>query len=141
MLLAYAPRSLQTLYHWDLPLTLHKRYGGWLNKEAIVPDFVRYARLCFERYGDRVKHWLTLNEPFVTAVHGYSNGCFAPGHRSNTEPWTVGHSLLVSHAHAAKIYHDEFKHQKGEVGITLNGDWAEPWDQTPESKLSLSESA
>lgn len=56
------------------------------------------------------------------------------GHISNTEPWIVGHSLLVAHAHAAHVYHSEFAPtQKGVIGITLNGDWAEPYDDSPEN--------
>ncbi|WOO77170.1 Beta-glucosidase 1B [Vanrija pseudolonga] len=123
-----------TLYHWDLPLELHKRYGGLLNKERFIPDYLRYARLCFERYGDRVKHWLTFNEPWVVAIHGFHNGVMAPGHKSNTEPWVAGHTILVAHAHAAKTYQREYQpSQHGTIGITLNGDWAEPWDQSPEN--------
>jgi beta-glucosidase len=49
-----------------------------LNKEKIVPDFKNYAKLCFERFGDRVQHWLTLNEPWVIAVLGHGQGAFAP---------------------------------------------------------------
>lgn len=89
----------------------------------------------FERYGDRVQHWLTFNEPYVVSIHGHALGVFAPGHVSNTEPWIVAHSLLVAHAHAAKVYHTEFAPtQKGVIGITLNGDWPEPFDDKPESE-------
>lgn len=63
---------------WDLPLELYKRYGGWLNKERSTEDFVRYARLCFERYGDRVQNWITFNEPWVVASLGHAVGAFAP---------------------------------------------------------------
>lgn len=63
---------------WDLPQGLHERYGGWLNKDEVVADYVRYARVCFERLGDRVKHWLTFNEPWCIAGHGYGYGQFAP---------------------------------------------------------------
>lgn len=63
---------------WDLPESLYHRYGGFMNKEEVVKDFTRYARVCFEAFGDRVKHWLTLNEPWCSASLGYSAGQFAP---------------------------------------------------------------
>ncbi|WVF68282.1 hypothetical protein IAT40_003047 [Kwoniella sp. CBS 6097] len=123
-----------TLFHWDLPLELFDRYGGWMDKASIVRDFTRYAKVCYESFGDRVKHWLTLNEPWCSAVHGHGNGQFAPGHVSNTEPWIVGHNLILGHAHAAKLYINEFKAtQGGTIGITLNGDWCEPYDDKPEN--------
>lgn len=49
-----------------------------MNKEESVKDFMRYSRLCFERFGDRVSHWLTFNEPWCVACLGYSTGSFAP---------------------------------------------------------------
>ncbi|KAI0073536.1 beta-glucosidase 1B [Panus rudis PR-1116 ss-1] len=133
-----------TLYHWDLPQALHDRYLGWLNKDEIVQDYVRYARVCFERFGDRVKHWLTMNEPWCISILGYGRGVFAPGrssdrHRSpegdsSTEPWIVGHSVILAHAYAVKLYREEFKaKQGGQIGITLNGDWAMPYDDSPEN--------
>ena len=153
---------MQTLYHWDLPQALHDRYGGWLNKEEITQDYARYARVCFESFGDRVKHWLTHNEPWCVAILGYGRGVFAPGRSSDrvrspdpidpsavhpllatggdssTEPWIAGHSLILSHAHAVKIYREEFKsQQKGEIGITLNGDMSIPWDDSEERRYYL----
>ncbi|KAG8851643.1 Beta-glucosidase 1B [Tulasnella sp. 330] len=147
-----------TLYHWDLPQALHDRYGGWLNKEEITQDYARYAKVCFERFGDRVKHWLTLNEPWCVAVLGYAKGVFAPGRSSDrvrspdpvdpskvhpllrtggdssTEPYIVAHNLILSHAHAVKVYREQFKgHQHGQIGITLNGDWYMPYDDKPEN--------
>lgn len=133
-----------TLYHWDLPQELHDRYGGWLNKDEIVQDYVNYARICFQSFGDRVKHWLTLNEPWCVAVLGYGRGVFAPGRcsdrnrsqegDSSTEPWIVAHNLILSHASAVKVYRDEFKPtQQGQIGITLNGDWEVPYDNSPEN--------
>ncbi|KFY16650.1 hypothetical protein V492_01178 [Pseudogymnoascus sp. VKM F-4246] len=128
-----------TLFHWDTPQALEERYGGLLNQEAYTPDFVRYARVCFERLGDRVKHWITYNEPGVYTLAGYAAGVHAPARSSfrdrntegdsSTEPFTVGHTELVSHGHVAKIYREEFKpSQKGMIGITLHGNFSEPWD-------------
>ncbi|KAJ6601188.1 beta-glucosidase [Mycena vulgaris] len=133
-----------TLYHWDLPQGLHDRYTGWLNKNEIVQDYVRYARVCFEAFGDRVKFWLTMNEPWCVSILGYGRGVFAPGRSSDrnrspegdssTEPWIVGHSVILAHAHAVKLYREEFKSkQGGQIGITLNGDWQMPYDDSPEN--------
>lgn len=64
-LVAEGIKPVLTLFHWDLPSALEKSYGGFDNTDRIVPDFVAYARLLFERFGDRVKHWITINEPFI----------------------------------------------------------------------------
>ena len=58
-----------TLHHWDLPQALHDRYGGWLDLGQIQQDFERYSRVCFERFGDRVRNWITLNEPWIIAIY------------------------------------------------------------------------
>ncbi|EPQ50817.1 glycoside hydrolase [Gloeophyllum trabeum ATCC 11539] len=134
-----------TLYHWDLPQGLHDRYGGWLNKAEIIADFVNYARVCFDAFGDRVKHWLTFNEPWCIAILGYGRGVFAPGRSSDrsrssegdskTEPWIVGHNVILAHASAAALYRTEYKQRQGGViGVTLNGDMALPWDDTDECR-------
>lgn len=114
-----------TLYHWDLPLALQLEEDGWLNPD-ISDYFADYARLCYERFGDRVKHWITLNEPWVVSILGYGQGRFAPGRASLSEPYLAAHHLLVSHAKAVKVYREEFSHQKGTIGITNNCDWREP---------------
>jgi beta-glucosidase len=102
-----------------------------LNKAEFVADFGHYARTVFEAI-PKVKHWITFNEPWCSAILGYNTGLFAPGHTSDrsksevgdssTECWIVGHSLLLAHATAVKIYREEFKAKDGgEIGITLNG--------------------
>ncbi|KAK4490962.1 hypothetical protein RD792_001683, partial [Penstemon davidsonii] len=70
-----------TLFHWDLPHCLQLEYGGFL-KEEIIDDFREYAELCFWEFGDRVKHWITLNEPWTYSVHGYAGRIFPPGKKS-----------------------------------------------------------
>ncbi|KAK4626183.1 Beta-glucosidase 1B [Fulvia fulva] len=128
-LLANGITPMLTLFHWDLPQALYDRYGGFLNKDEYVLDYVSYSRLIFERLGPKVRYWITYNEPWCSSILGYADGYFAPGHKSSTEPWLVGHNILISHAAAVKVYREEFKEQqKGIIGITLNGDWVEPWD-------------
>lgn len=128
-----------TLYHWDLPQALHDRYGGWLNVEEVQKDFERYSRVCYERFGDRVKNWITINEPWIQAVYGYATGGNAPGRSSTNpqctegdtarEPWIVGKALIMSHARAVVAYNQDFRQrQRGTIGISLNGDYYEPWD-------------
>ena len=115
-----------TLYHWDLPLALQMELDGWLNP-AMADHFESYARTCFEHFGDRVKHWITFNEPWVISILGHGQGMFAPGRTSNSEPYQVAHQLLRSHAKAVACYRSEFQQaQSGQIGITNNCDWREP---------------
>lgn len=122
-----------TLYHWDLPLALQTEKDGWLNSE-IVEHFATYADLCFDLFGDRVKNWITLNEPWVVAILGYGQGVMAPGRVSNAEPYIAGHNLLLSHASAVECYRNKYSHQKGQIGITNNCDWREPLTDKEEDK-------
>ncbi|KAI0777253.1 beta-glucosidase 1A [Trametes elegans] len=127
-------KPVVTLYHWDLPLALHHRYGGWLNKDEIIKDYVNYAKVCFKHFGDLIKDWITHNEPWCVSVLGYGTGAFAPGHNGNVEHWQVAHNLILAHAYAVKAYRDEFQaEQKGQIGITLDCHWQMPYDDSPEN--------
>lgn len=120
-----------TLYHWDLPLALQFEQDGWIG-ENISDLFADYARVCFEHFGDRVKNWITINEPWVIAILGYGQGVFAPGRISNAEPYLAGHNILKAHAKAVAIYRNEFQvAQQGRIGITNNCDWREPLSSSP----------
>lgn len=83
-----------TLYHWDLPEHLQQTLGGWANPE-IVAIFRDYADFCFQTFGDDVKFWITIDNPFVVARHGYGTGVVAPGIKNDPDlPFKVGHNLL-----------------------------------------------
>ena len=115
-----------TLYHWDLPLALQSEFDGWLNP-WIADFFADYAKICYENFGDRVKNWITLNEPWVVAILGYGQGVFAPGRISKSEPYQAAHQLLRAHAKAVDVYRKTFQNtQNGRIGITNNCDWREP---------------
>ncbi|KAH1911622.1 hypothetical protein KXV57_000006 [Aspergillus fumigatus] len=138
-LLACNIEPVVTLYHWDAPQRLSDRYGAFLNTAEFVADFAHFARLCFARFGDRVKRWVTFNEPYVIAIFGHHSGVLAPGRStatggdSRTEPWRVGHSLILAHAAAVQIYSEEFQSQDGSISIVLNGHYYEPWDSSSQS--------
>ncbi|XP_037379182.2 LOW QUALITY PROTEIN: lactase/phlorizin hydrolase [Talpa occidentalis] len=128
-LLAANIKPQVTIYHWDLPQALQD-VGGWEN-ETIVQRFKEYADVLFQRLGDKVKFWITLNEPFVTASQGYGYGTSAPGisFRPGTAPYIVGHNLIKAHAEAWHLYNDVYRaRQNGIISITINSDWAEPRD-------------
>ena len=125
-----------TLYHWDLPLALQFEEDGWVGSN-ISDCFADYARICFQHFGDKVKHWITINEAWVIAILGYGQGLFAPGRISNSEPYQAGHNLLLAHAKAVDIYRREFQpQQNGMIGITNNCDWRDPLTDSPEDQAA-----
>jgi beta-glucosidase len=91
---------LVTLYHWDLPQSLEDE-GGWLNRNT-VERFAEYAATCFDAYGDRVRRWITINEPWIVGLLGYRLGLHAPGHRNVREEVTAFHHLLLAHGRAVQ---------------------------------------
>ncbi len=105
-----------TLNHWDLPQALQEA-GGWPNRQ-MVEWFGDYARLIFDRLGDRVKMWTTHNEPWVVAFLGYGTGIHAPGICDFTQAYQTVHNLLLSHGRAVQIFRQG--RYRGEIGIVLN---------------------
>ncbi|TDB87154.1 beta-glucosidase [Micromonospora fluostatini] len=94
-LLAAGIDPVATLYHWDLPQPLEDA-GGWLNRDT-AERFAEYADLLAARLGDRVKLWITLNEPFIHMSLGYGTGEHAPGHALLMDALPVAHHQLLGH--------------------------------------------
>ncbi len=114
-LLAQGIEPFITLYHWDLPATLEDQ-GGWLNRDS-ADWFGEYARVLFCALGDRVKFWITLNEPWVVMDAGYMHGVHPPGHTNPGEIPRVSHHLLLAHAAAVQACRAE---TKGQIGLVVN---------------------
>ncbi|XP_061361384.1 cyanogenic beta-glucosidase-like [Gastrolobium bilobum] len=151
-LLANGIQPFVTLFHWDLPQALEDEYGGFLSPR-IVKDFRDYAELCFKEFGDRVKHWVTLNEPWSYSKNGYANGQMAPGRcsawlnpnctggDSATEPYLVTHHQLLAHAVAVRVYKTKYQaSQKGLIGITLVANWFLPLSDTKSDQKAVERS-
>jgi beta-glucosidase len=105
-----------TLYHWDLPQSLQKD-GGWANRK-IIEDYVRYSDVVTKALGDRVKNWITHNEPWCIALLGHAEGQHAPGLRDGAVALTVAHHVMVSHGAAIPVIRGNVSGAR--VGIALN---------------------
>ena len=105
-----------TLYHWDLPQVLEDQ-GGWPNR-ATVAAFAEFTDVVTRRLGDRVKHWITLNEPYVFTFVGYMDGVLAPGYQSVQAGFQASHHALLAHGRAMEIIRANVP--DAVVGITLN---------------------
>ncbi|RZS13844.1 hypothetical protein BHM03_00045480 [Ensete ventricosum] len=141
-----------TLYHFDLPQALEDEYAGQLSPKIVYVTFSLSLSLslwdCSSRrhpFGDRVKYWITINEPNVDPILGHDFGIFAPGRcsypfglnctegNSSTEPYIAAHNLLLSHASAASLYKEKYQvKQGGYIGITLLALWYEPFTDLAE---------
>jgi beta-glucosidase len=105
-----------TLFHWDTPQALQDR-GGWSVRDTAL-RLADYAAVVGEALGDRVKRWITLNEPLVVAHNGHRIGVHAPGLRDNAAAAATTHHLLLGHGLAAAALRASVP--GAEVGITLN---------------------
>ncbi|XP_050221943.1 beta-glucosidase 24-like [Mercurialis annua] len=141
-LIEYGIKPVVTLYHFDYPDALERKYGAFLSR-SIVDDFRDYTEVCFKAFGDRVKTWITINEPYVISAIGYDLGQAPPvrcsdrkmctAGNSSTEPYIVTHNLMLSHAAIVKLYREKFQPtQKGEIGMSLVGQYYEPYTNSTE---------
>jgi len=91
---------LATLYHWDLPQALQDK-GGWENREILKP-FAEYSAAVVERFGNRVKKFSPINEPWVVAWLGNGIGIHAPGKHDRATAFKVAHHTVLAHVASTK---------------------------------------
>jgi beta-glucosidase len=131
-LLARDIEPFATLFHWDSPQALEDA-GGWPARET-AEAFAEYAEIVAARLGDRVRHWMTHNEPWVYAWIGHSWGQHAPGRTSEQDAVAAAHHLLLSHGWAVEAVRRAAP--GAQVGITLNISPAYPASDTPEDEAA-----
>jgi beta-glucosidase len=105
-----------TLFHWDLPQVLQDQ-GGWPNR-ATAEAFVEYVDVVTRRLGDRVKLWITHNEPWCSSLLAYQQGIHAPGLKDWPAGLAASHHILLSHGLAVPVVRQNSP--GAEVGITVN---------------------
>ena len=126
-LLAKGIEPYPTFYHWDLPQALEDK-GGWHNRDT-AKYFGDYVESVLDRLGDRVKTWTTLNEPFVSANHGYVTGEHAPGITSQAAGFAASHHLLLAHGFAGERVRGITPEAR--LAIVLNFTPTEPASEDP----------
>ncbi|MCI1966770.1 MAG: glycoside hydrolase family 1 protein [Oscillospiraceae bacterium] len=102
--LKYNIRPLVTMYHFDLPYELEKK-GGWFNRST-VNAFVRYAKVLFENFGDRVKYWLTINEQNMMILYGAAIGTNSGlTEKAQSALYQQNHHMMLAQAQTMKLCH------------------------------------
>ncbi len=124
-LVKYNITPVVTLYHFDLPLALQEKYGGWASRQCIK-DYERYVRVCFENFGDRVHYWLTINEQNMMIIyHPYE---------SEKQKYQVNHHMLLAQARAMIACHEMLPDSK--VAPAPNITCVYPASSSPEDYLA-----
>jgi beta-glucosidase/6-phospho-beta-glucosidase/beta-galactosidase len=150
----YGVEPSVTLYHWDLPLNLQNTYGGWLSPQ-VVDDFKAYANVVFNRYGNKVSRWFTVNEPIVfwytplsllwrsTTDVAFSETYPLPDYYfTNTsipkqqQPFWCGHHVLLAHAEA---YHlgKSIMGSNASISFKTNGGYKIPLTNSSDDALAV----
>ncbi|MEI6679598.1 MAG: GH1 family beta-glucosidase [Mariniphaga sp.] len=115
------------LYHWDLPQKLSEK-GGWTNRD-IVGWFSEYSDLCTRRFGDRIQHWMVLNEPASFTTLGYLSGMHAPQYHNINKFLASVHHACLCQAEGGRIIRNNIKNSH--VGTTFSCAFTEPHKELP----------
>ncbi|MEA1976090.1 MAG: GH1 family beta-glucosidase [Bacillota bacterium] len=125
-----------TLFHWDYPYELYKK-GHWLNDES-SKWFENYTDVVVKRYGDRVKNWMTINEPQIFIGLGYLTGRHAPGLKlSRFDIIRMTHNVLLSHGKAVRKIREHV--ENASVGFAFVCDVGIPSTNSDEDKNAARE--
>ncbi len=132
-LLANGIQPYATLYHWDLPQALEDK-GGWPNR-ATAHAYVNYADVVTQKLGDRVKNWMTFNEPWVFTFLGYGMGIHAPGRTDLKAAVQAVHHFLLAHTRAMSVIRHNGDAQT-RIGLVMNPNWSDPASDSDADKAA-----
>lgn len=129
------------MFHWDLPQDL-QNIGGWANPK-LVNYFRDYSDLCFREFGNKIKSWITFNEPYEICEDAYGDIKKAPAIDSHgVGNYLCSDTLLKAHAEAYHLYNNTYRaKQKGSVMISINSIWYQPSDPSNAVQVALAEDA
>jgi beta-glucosidase len=116
-LLRHNIKPFVTLYHWDLPQALEDQHG-WRNRDT-AEYFRDYVALAADRLGDRVKHWIVLNEPWMFTMLGHFQGMHAPGRRDPIEALRAAHIVNLAQGLSVRALR-ESRHRPEAVGTAFS---------------------
>lgn len=131
-LLTAGIEPVATLYHWDLPQSLQEEMTGWLHDDLPLL-FADYAQLIFDRLGDRVTSWITINEPWCIVDGGYFNGAHPPGLTDRRAGYRAAHNLLRAHAYAVARYRSS-RYNTGQITFALNTHYSFAHSNDPQDR-------
>ena len=115
--LKYNIEPMVTIFHWDLPQSLVDQYGGFEDRK-IVDDFVNYAKVLFDRFGDKVKYWITLNEQNIFTTLGWMTAMHPPGKFDDEKTYyQVNHHAFMAHAKTVLLFKEMVPN--GKIGASF----------------------
>lgn len=123
-----------TLFHYDLPLTLQEKYGGWKNRK-VIDAFENYCKVCFKEFGDRIKYYLSINEPDILFMYG-GHGLDYDGKEDFIKnKLIINHNFAIAHAKAVKLCHKMVK--GGKIGPVFGYVPVYPNSSKPEDTIAV----
>ncbi|CAG4997867.1 unnamed protein product [Parnassius apollo] len=122
-LLKYNIEPVVTIYHWDLPQKLQEM-GGWINP-YVIDWYTDYARVAFELFGNKVKNWITINEPYQICDYGSdSKPLTTLFNITGVADYICAKNILLAHAKAYHVYDKKYRpNQGGAIFISLSAQY------------------
>lgn len=134
-LIANGIEPIPTLYHYDMPMALVNKYGGWINRQS-VSDFCYYAEFIIKRYKDKVKKWLTINEQSIIVEFWTKKNFIAEEYQDKPQlKYQLNHHMNLAHAHACQMVHKYV--DGGQVGAAIGYSPIYGLSSSPKNMLAM----